>query len=139
MKTLFISALLFCLSFTIKSQSTNNLNEDGKHVIYYKNGNVKAQGNYVNNRREGEWLFYYENGAMALKKKFSKGEQVGEWCYYNQDGVLLLKVDDISKINEKTEVALYENNKVKSKGTFVNGRKVSDFSDINKVEVKKNF
>ena len=139
MKTIIISALLLCLAFTVKSQSTSNSNEDGKHIVYYQNGNVKAQGNYVNNIREGEWLFYYENGSIALKKSFSIGEQVGEWCYYNQDGNLLLKVDDIAKINEKTEIALYENNKVKSKGIFVNGKKEGDFIINNKVEVKKSF
>ena len=139
MKTIVISAFFLCLAFTVKSQSTGNLNEDGKHVVYYQNGNVKAQGNYVNNKREGEWLFYYENGTMALKKNFSNGEQVGEWCYYNQNGGLLLKVDDISKINEKAEVALYENNKVKSKGVFVKGKKEGDFIINNQVEVKKSF
>ena len=76
---------------------------------------------------------------VALKKNFSNGEQVGEWCYYNQDGGLLLKVDDIAKINEKDEVALYENNKVKSKGIFVNGKKEGDFIINNKVEIKKSF
>jgi antitoxin component YwqK of YwqJK toxin-antitoxin module len=139
MKTIIISAFFLCLTIVVKSQDTGNLSQDGKHVVYYQNGNVKAQGNYVNNKREGEWLFYYENGAIALKKNFSKGEQVGEWCYYNQDGGLLLKVDDISKINEKAEVALYENNKIKSKGTFVNGKKEGDFIINNKVEVKKSF
>lgn len=139
MKAILISALLLCTTLIVKAQDTDNLNQDGKHVVYYQNGNVKAQGNYVNSKREGEWLFYYENGAIALKKNFSKGEQVGEWCYYNQNGGLLLKVDDIAKINEKTEIALYENNKVKSKGTFVNGTKTGNFINNNKVEIKKNF
>jgi antitoxin component YwqK of YwqJK toxin-antitoxin module len=116
MKTIIISAFFLCLTTFVKSQDTGNLNQDGKHVVYYQNGNVKAQGNYVNNKREGEWL-----------------------CYYNQNGGLLLKVDDIAKINEKAEVALYENNKVKSKGTFVNGKKEGDFIINNQVEVKKSF
>jgi len=139
MKTILISTLFLCLVFISKSQNNIDLNEDGKHILYYKNGNVKSQGSYVNSKREGEWLFYYENGILALKKNFAKGKQVGEWCYYNQNGSLQLKVDDISKVDEKVEIALYENNKVKSKGTFINGKKEGDLILDNQVDIKKSF
>ena len=139
MKTILISTLFLCFVFTVKSQNTSNLNEDGKHVVYYQNGKVKAQGNYVNNKREGEWLFYYENGKIALKKNFSKGEQIGEWCYYNQNGNLLLKVDDISKINESVEIAHYENNKLKTKNVFVNGKKQEDYINTKHIELNNKF
>ena len=136
MKTIFFSILLLCLTCTVKAQGNFSITQDGKHVVYYENGNVKAQGNYLNNRREGEWLFFYDNGKVALKKNFSKGEQIGEWAYYNQDGGLLLKVDDISKINGNAEMALYENNKVKSKS--VNGKNENNFNN-KQVELNKKF
>ena len=139
MKAILISAFFLCTTFIIKGQSTDNLNQDGKHLVYYQNGNIKAQGNYIDNKREGEWLFYYENGSLALKKNFHNGEQIGEWVYYNKDGSLLLKVDDISKIDKNTEVALYENNKIKFKYSLVNGRKVDGFIDNNKIDVKQKF
>lgn len=137
MKTILISTFFICFTFAVKAQSNISITQDGKHVVYYDNGNVKAQGNYLNNRREGEWLFFYDNGKVALKKNFSKGEQVGEWAYYNQEGSLLLKVDDITKINDNAEMALYENNKVKSKSG--NGKREANLNDRAKVELNKKF
>lgn len=134
MKTTIFSFLFIGISFLLKSQdNTYNMSNHGKYVMYYKSGNVKAQGKYLNHMREGEWVFYHENGNVALKKNFSNGVQVGEWAYYNQDGSLAMKVDDIAKVDEKVEITLYKKNKVKSKATFVNGRKVSNtYSDLNK-------
>lgn len=137
MKAILISTLFLCFTCALKAQSNFSITQDGKHIVYYDNGNVKSQGNYLNNRREGEWLFFYDNGKIALKKNFSKGIQVGEWAYYNQDGGLLLKVDDISKINDNAEMALYENNKVKSKS--VNGKKETDFISNKPIELNKKF
>ena len=132
MKALLFSALLICIAFISKGQTNkdiNEINEDGKHVVYYQNGNVKAQGNFKNSKREGEWIFFYESGTVALKKNFSNGEQVGEWTYYNQDGTLAMKVDDITKIDEKVEMTRYEKNKVKTKSTFVDGKKQEELNN----------
>ena len=123
MKGLFISAVFICTAFLAKAQTNFTITENGKHIVYYQNGNVKAQGNYQNNKKEGEWNYFYDNGKLALKKNFVNGEQVGEWTYYNQDGSLAFKVDDIAKIEEKADITRYENNKVKTKVTFVNGKK----------------
>lgn len=134
MKTTLFSLLFFFTLSTVKAQTTvNPVNTHGKYVMYYQSGNIKARGNYLDNKREGEWVFYHENGSVALKKNFSKGVQVGEWVYYNPDGTLVMKVDDIAKVDEKVEVTLYDNNKVKCKNTFVNGRKISTSqTDLNK-------
>jgi len=122
MKAILFFVLFFCNTFVINAQS-NNSSGHGKYVMYYKNGSVKAQGKYLNNKREGEWIYFHENGSIALKKNFYNGVQVGEWIYYNPDGTLAMKVNDISKINEKVEITLYdEKNKVKYKSTFVNGK-----------------
>lgn len=134
MKTFLFVFLFITTAFSIKGQtSPSDINNHGKYVMYYKTGSIKAKGKYLNDKREGEWIFFHENGNIALKKNFSKGVQVGEWIYYNPDGTLAMKVDDISKVDEKVDISLYENNKVKYKSTFVNGRKVSNTqTDLNK-------
>ena len=37
--------------------------KQGKWIVYYKSGEVKAEGNYVDDLREGEWIFYYESAS----------------------------------------------------------------------------
>lgn len=124
MKSVLFSTLFLCFVYNAKSQSSPSVNtENGKFVVYYPSGNIKAQGKYQNNKREGEWFFYHENGNIALKKNFSNGSPIGEWIYYNTDGTLAMKVDDIAKVNEKVEIIRYENNKVKYKSAFIDGRK----------------
>lgn len=125
MKNTFFSLLFIFTVLLVKSQTSPAMvNTHGKYLMYYKSGSIKAKGNYLNNKREGEWIYYHENGSVALKKNFSNGIQIGEWIYYNPDGTPAMKVDDISKISEKVEITRYEQNKVKYKSTFVNGKNV---------------
>lgn len=139
MRVILFSAALFILSFTAKSQNTTKAIEDGHAIVYYKTGKIKSIGNYINNQREGEWLYFHENGQVALKKNYSNGSQTGEWSYYNEKGNLILKVEDISKMDQQTQVTLYENNEVKGKALFVNGKRVSDWNKADKVDLNNKF
>ena len=33
----------------------------GRHVEYYKNGNVSRKGSFYNGKEDSTWYFYYEN------------------------------------------------------------------------------
>ncbi len=35
-----------------------------KLTYYYKNGEIKAQGQLINNQMEGRWIFYRETGQL---------------------------------------------------------------------------
>jgi antitoxin component YwqK of YwqJK toxin-antitoxin module len=53
---------------------------------YYSDGNLRASGEYKNNRKEGNWKFYFENGALEQDGNFSKGKYSGFWKWYYPTG-----------------------------------------------------
>ncbi len=55
-----------------------------KMKIFYKNGNVKAVGKYVNSLMEGEWKFYRENGQLWQIGNFKNGKKDGSWIRYDR-------------------------------------------------------
>lgn len=65
----------------------NNVYElhDDILTYYFKNGNVKARGWYINNRMEGEWMFYRENGQLWQIGNFKNGRRNGRWVTYNKE------------------------------------------------------
>ena len=55
--------------------------QEGKWTLYYENGQVNAEGNYVNGKKDGTWTWYdmqgkktdeqvYQNGTIAGHKRF---------------------------------------------------------------------
>ena len=43
---------------------------DGKYTSYYKNGKIKAEGNFKNNYRYGEWTLWDTTGNMLIKRYY---------------------------------------------------------------------
>ena len=60
--------------------------KQGKWIIYYKSGEVKAEGNYVDDLREGEWIFYYESGPVEQRGFYKKGEYDDVWVWSFKNG-----------------------------------------------------
>ena len=56
----------------IFSIDSNFLN--GRHMVYYPQGNIKEHGNYKNNARIGQWRFYNVNGTIK-----EEGNYMGEY------------------------------------------------------------
>ena len=60
--------------------------KQGKWIVYYKSGEVKAEGNYVDDLREGEWIFYYESGPVEQRGFYKKGEYDDVWVWSFKNG-----------------------------------------------------
>jgi antitoxin component YwqK of YwqJK toxin-antitoxin module len=57
------------------------MGQEGKWTLYYENGQINAEGNYVGGKKDGVWTWYdvkghktdeqtYQNGAIASHKRF---------------------------------------------------------------------
>ena len=69
----------------------------GKGIEYYKNGNKRYEGDFVNNKYEGNGTYYKENGTYYIGE-FKNG-------HFNGKGIIY-----------------YKNGKIRFDGTFINGR-----------------
>lgn len=48
--------------------------KEGKHTWYYENGNIKLEGNFINNEKDEIWILYYKDNNMAGNKICQKVE-----------------------------------------------------------------
>ncbi len=60
--------------------------EENKLTYYYKNGQVKAEGPYENDKMEREWKFYKETGQLWQIGNFLNDQKHGTWIRFNKDG-----------------------------------------------------
>ena len=57
----------------------------GKGIIYYKNGNIKYDGEFVNGKFEGNGKYIYENGEYYIGQ-WLNGNRHGKGIYYYKNG-----------------------------------------------------
>lgn len=53
---------------------------------YFKDGKIKAKGNFLNKKMEGTWLFYRATGELWQEGNFKNNEKHGTWIRYNING-----------------------------------------------------
>jgi antitoxin component YwqK of YwqJK toxin-antitoxin module len=56
-------------------------------TYYFENGEIKAQGKYVNGKMQNKWIFNKKEGYLWQVGHFNEsGVQHGKWTRYNPDG-----------------------------------------------------
>lgn len=80
-------------SGTIQYRYARYLSEDGsrwvRHGIFcafWKNGNIKSEGEYAHGTETGLWSDYHENGQRAAQGSYVDGKQDGTWRFWDSDG-----------------------------------------------------
>lgn len=58
----------------------------GHWIFYYENGNVWSEGDFVEGVRNGPSVAYHKNGNKRMEGAYKDGKQVGEWKFYNDKG-----------------------------------------------------
>ena len=79
---------------TGEKEAVNSFSDDGiiaESKVYYRNGNLLAEGRYVNRKKDGIWIYYSEpDSKIIAKEEFKKGklDSFSE-SYYAETGNLL--------------------------------------------------
>ncbi|WP_420582668.1 toxin-antitoxin system YwqK family antitoxin [Reichenbachiella sp.] len=63
-------------------------NGNGSRNVYYLDGELQVQENYLDGLPHGTWISYHDNGKISSDEKYKKGEPTGTWKYYNRKGKL---------------------------------------------------
>ena len=117
-----ISGGVFNNGLLIENGITNHGGKkQGVWTLYYKNGEVKAVGEYQDGLRVGEWVFYYETGEIEQKGFYKKGEYDGlwKWTFKNKD---IKRIEKYINGVEHGEFVEYDSLKnVLLKGVYNNG------------------
>lgn len=56
-------------------------------TYYFENGEIKAQGKYIDGNMQGKWIFNKKEGYLWQIGYFDdNGKQHGSWTVFNKDG-----------------------------------------------------
>jgi antitoxin component YwqK of YwqJK toxin-antitoxin module len=62
------------ININSNSNSSYSIGKTGEYKEYYKNGNIKLQGQYNTNKRIELWKWYHENGSFNTEFDYKDGE-----------------------------------------------------------------
>ncbi len=95
----------------------------GPSKEWHENGQLKAEGRYVDGERSGQWVFGYENGRTESIGKFEDGQRTGEWTFFRESGELL-KTGGFENGLKAGEWTFYHaNGEKRASGPFEGGRR----------------
>ena len=61
----------------------------GQWTLWYENGQMESQGDYVDGEQHDQWTQWYENGQMAAQGQFVDGELHGQWTLWHENGQMI--------------------------------------------------
>jgi antitoxin component YwqK of YwqJK toxin-antitoxin module len=60
----------------------------GINKIFYSDGTLRIEVNYINDKKEGPEKYYFSTGKLASEVTFINGQKEGLQKEYNEDGTL---------------------------------------------------
>jgi len=95
----------------------------GKWEYFYKNGKIKAIGNYVKDIQDGLWFYYFFNDSIQQKGNYKLGKPEGEWLWWYNNGELHRK-ENFVKGKESGEIIEYDTvGNIITNGLYLEGKK----------------
>lgn len=135
-------------------------------ILYEKNGNKIASGNYVNSKKDSTWNFFFKDTILLLEENYIDGERVGLirkfytnakvmdesyiyngirdsiWTKYYSDGNLMMQCNHVNGVRTGEFYFYYENGKPQIKGQYKNDLKQGKWTLYNEdgsIEKEFNF
>jgi hypothetical protein len=68
--------------------------KDGIQISYFSNGELRYEGEYVDDKQFGEWKFYYVNGMLKSFEYFARLGDRTFLRHYNQEGQITKSMGD---------------------------------------------
>lgn len=78
--------------------------QEGRYRIWYENGQLESEGNYIKNYLEGEFITYYKNGKLKSKGELKKFLEDGTWLEYDEKGHGVKKIYEKGKVINESPI-----------------------------------
>ncbi|MDG5492865.1 energy transducer TonB [Psychroserpens sp. SPM9] len=110
--------------------------EDGPFKTYYKSGELKSEGNYVDSKRDGKWVDYYKSGQISKIHNYDKGKFLPNSISYFEDGTVSYEI----KKEGENDVAFgyYESGNLKYKRQLKRGF-YKEFTEDGRLKIEANY
>ena len=98
-----------------------------KYYSFYDKG-LKLMENYTNGVKEGNSVKYYANGKIAEEISWHNNQKHGPWKQYYEDGSIKLSANYMNDIRYGTFISYYPSGKTEVKGNFENDNMQGEWS-----------
>jgi len=95
----------------------------GEWIDFYGTGEVKAQGQYVDNQRSGKWTFYFRSGGIEQTGRFQRGRFQGLWVWYYPDGSTWREESYFNGREDGLFIEYGPEGEILSEGNYISGEK----------------
>lgn len=102
---------------------------DGLMTEYDEEGNIIAEGEYIEGLEEGPWIYQY--GDLREEGEYSYGYRNGYWKDYDTTGALLFEGEFIDNNPNGKHIYYWDNGKVKDEINYLMGMKNGDWKKFN--------
>lgn len=96
----------------------------GSYTSYYIDGQVKEQGNYLDNVPVGIWEYYYENGSIKMTGEIRDNQNYGHWKYFYENGNLSMEGELYEGKRDGVWQYYFENGALKTRGELDQGNRI---------------
>lgn len=112
-------------------QSIMEFKEDGKTAygkIYYNNGELAAEGKYVDRLKEEEWKYYsYYGLSLNYSENYQMGKKHGTSTIYFSDGKVSEVLNFKNDMEDGVWAQYFKDGKIYLKSTFKEGKIHGDY------------
>lgn len=88
---------------------------------FYSSGELKAEGEYLNNKRNKEWKFYFKSGKIEQSGIYKKGKPNGLWKWIYENGQTEREENFSNGKEDGQLLEYYDDGKIKTKGNYIDG------------------
>lgn len=99
---------------------------------YYKTGELRSQGKYVNSNPVGLWRYYFTDNTVEIIGEYDqKGRKTGEWLWYYANGDTMVSANYAAGELDGEFVEFDEYGQVVSQGNYVEGTEEGQWIYVN--------
>ncbi|HZZ76224.1 MAG TPA: tetratricopeptide repeat protein, partial [Puia sp.] len=109
--------------------TSDKQNLAGPWKILFSAGNLKAQGQFVDSKKQGEWTFYYFSGKIKAKENYQNDKQEGKQFYYSEQGLLTNDQTYANGQKNGIETDYYTNGNVSSVAGYRNDKMDGEYKE----------
>jgi len=105
--------------------------KQGKWKEFYPSGQLKAEGEYLNDRKSGPWRFFHLNGKDEQIGQYTKdGKPTGDWKWFYENGNILREESFIKGNPEGLMIEYSDSGKIITKGNYTDGLREGEWLEI---------
>ena len=97
--------------------------KQGPWKEFYATGELRAEGNYENDKKVGVWKYLYIDGKLEQNGSYVNGKPNGTWKWYYENGSLLREESYLSGKEDGFSYEYFENGDTLSRGEFLDGER----------------